>query len=160
MKEVIIHVEDCAYEKLMGMLSLCPQVEVVSEGVAIETREAIDLCVARAIREMRADGAFRLPGDYTYLMIAANEGLAKGMAFFHTPKEYLDYLKELELDGLPGRSTVYDILSKVDGKYPDWIFIDDPKPKEALRRKNIVRMFLSAFFKAKRAMSDGFSDNR
>ena len=30
------------------MLSLCPQVEVVSEGEAIETREAIDLCVARA----------------------------------------------------------------------------------------------------------------
>ena len=109
---------------------------------------------------MRADGVFRLPGDYAYLMMAANEGLAKGMAFFHTPKEYLDYLKELELDGLPGRSTVYDILSKVDGKYPDWIFTDDPKPKEALRRKNIVRMFLSAFFKAKRAMSDGFSDNR
>ena len=61
MKEVLIHVEDCAYEKFMGMLSLCPQVEVVSEGVAIETREAIDLCVARAIREMRADGAFRFP---------------------------------------------------------------------------------------------------
>ena len=71
MKEIIIHVEDSAYEKFMGMLSLCPQVEVVSEGVAIETREAIDLCVARAIREMRADGAFRFPSDYTYLMIAA-----------------------------------------------------------------------------------------
>ena len=103
MKEIIIHVEDSAYEKFMGMLSLCPQVEVVSEGVAIETREAIDLCVARAIREMRADGAFRFPSDYTYLMIAANEGQAKGMSFFHSPKEYLDYLKELELDGLPGR---------------------------------------------------------
>ena len=97
MKEIIIHVEDSAYEKFMGMLSLCPQVEVVSEGVAIETREAIDLCVARAIREMRADGAFRFPSDYTYLMIAANEGQAKGMSFFHSPKEYLDYLKELEL---------------------------------------------------------------
>ena len=160
MKEIIIHVEDSAYEKFMGMLSLCPQVEVVSEGVAIETREAIDLCVARAIREMRADGVFRFPGDYTYLMIAGNEGQAKGMPFFRSPKEFLDYLKELELDGLPGRSTIYDTISKVDGKYPDWTFTDDPKPKEALRRKNIVRLFLSAFLKAKRNLSDGFSDNR
>lgn len=58
MKEVIIHVEDCAYEKLMGMLSLCPQVEVVSEGMAIETREAIDLCVAQGgieTKEYRQD---------------------------------------------------------------------------------------------------------
>jgi hypothetical protein len=93
-------------------------------------------------------------------MIAANEGQAKGMSFFHSPKEYLDYLKELELDGLPGRSTIYDTISKVDGKYPNWTFSDDPKPKEALRRKNIVRLFLSAFFKARRTLSDGISDNR
>ena len=36
-KEVVLLIEDSVYEKFMGMVSLCPQVEVVSEtmdGVA------------------------------------------------------------------------------------------------------------------------------
>jgi hypothetical protein len=160
MKEVLLQIEDSAYVKFMGMVSLCPQVKVLSEGVAIETRGTTDLCVARAIRDLRADGVFRYPCDYTYLMLAANEGLAKGMAFFCSPKDFIDYLKELELDGLPGRSTLYDTLSKVEGKYPDWTFKDNPKPKEVLRRKNVVKLFLSAFGKARRTASDGMSDNR
>ena len=83
MKEVILRIEDSVYEQLMGFIRLCPQVEVVSESRGIETRESIDLCVACAIREMRQNGAFRFPSDYTYIMLASNEGVVKGLRYLH-----------------------------------------------------------------------------
>jgi len=137
-----------------------PEMELVSKICPADTREAINSCVAIAIREMRQYGAFRYPGYYTYIMLAANEGQIKGMPFFYSPQEFVDYLKMLDLDGLPGRSTIYDTISKVSGRYPDWTFNDQPKAAEELRRKNIVKQFLSAFGRARRHLSDGFSENR
>ena len=160
MKEVVLRIDDSVYEQLMGFIRLCPQVEVVSESKGIETRESIDLCVACAIREMRQNGAFRHPSDYTYSMLASNEGVVKGLKYFYSPKEFITYLKDLELDGLPGRSTIYDTIAKTSGHYPDWTFSDGPRDTEAMRRRNIARQFLSAFGRARRRLSDGVSENR
>ena len=157
MRQIILNVEDAAYEQFMGMVALCPQVKVVCDG--IETGDSTDLCIVRAIREMRENGAFRYPSDYTYIMVATNEGMVKGIPFFYSPKEYLDYMKELGLDGLPGRTTLYDTINKMRGRYPDWSFSDSPKTAEILRRKNIVKQFLSAFGRARRGVSDGVSEN-
>ena len=150
MKQVILKIDDSAYEQFMGMVSLCPQVEVVS---VCQNGDK-----ASAIREMRQMQAFRLPSDYVYLMVAMNEGVVKGLPFFYTPKDFLDYMRELNFDGLLGRSTVYDTIAKVQGKYPDWTFSDAPKASEALRRKNLVRLFLSAFVRAQSRKLDGLSD--
>ena len=49
---------------------------------------------------------------------------------------------------------LYDALGKVSGRYPDWTFTDRANPTEQLRRINVVRLFLSAFGKAKRAIPD------
>ena len=143
MKQVILKVDDSAYEQFMGMVSLCPQVEVVSVCQNGDQQLTIDIYVASAIREMRQMQAFRLPSDYP---------------FFYTPKDFLDYMRELNFDGLLGRSTVYDTIAKVQGKYPDWTFSDAPKASEALRRKNLVRLFLSAFVRAQSRKLDGLSD--
>ena len=67
-------------------------------------------------------------------------------------------MREAEFDGLPGRSTVYNTIAKVRGKYPDWTFTDAPKASEALRRKNLIKQFLSAFMRAQSRKSDGLSD--
>lgn len=158
MKQVILKIDDSAYEQFMGMVSLCPQVEVVSVCQSGNQQLTIDIYVASAIREMRQMQAFRLPSDYVYLMVAMNEGVVKGLPFFYTPKDFLDYMRELKFDGLLGRSTVYDTIAKVQGKYPDWTFSDAPKASEALRRKNLVRLFLSAFVRAQSRKLDGSSD--
>ena len=152
MKQVILKIDDSAYEQFMGMVSLCPQVEVVSVCQNGDQQLTIDIYVASAIREMRQMQAFRLPSDYVYLMVAMNEGVVKGLPFFYTPK---DFLEELNFDGLLGRSTVYDTIAKVQGKYPDWTFSDAPKASEALRRKNLVRLF---FVRAQSRKLDGLSD--
>ena len=68
-------------------------------------------------------------------------------------------MRESDFDNLPGRTTIYDTIAKVKGKYPDWTFTDAPKASEALRRKNLIKQFLSAFVKAQSGMLDGLSDD-
>ena len=158
MKQVILKIDDSVYEKFMGMVSLCPQVEVVSVCQTGDQHLTIDVYVASAIREMRLALAFQHPSDYAYLMVAMNESVVKGLPFFYTPKDFLDYMRESNFANLPGRSTIYNTVAKVKGKYPDWTFTDTPKASEALRRKNLVKQFLSAFVRAQSRKLDGSLD--
>ena len=158
MKQVVLRIDDAAFEKFMGMVSLCPMVEVVNVCQSDDKKMTTDTYVASAIREMRQTLAFRSPCDYAYLMVAMNESVVKGLPFFYTPKDFIDYMREAEFDNLPGRSTVYNTIAKVRGKYPDWTFTDAPKASEALRRKNLIKQFLSAFMRAQSRKLDGLSD--
>ncbi len=158
MKQVVLRIDDAAFEKFMGMVSLCPQVEVVNVCDTGDKKLTMDGFVAMAIREMRQRLAFRSPCDYAYLMVAMNQNVVKGLPFFYTPKDFIDYMREADFDNLPGRSTVYNTIAKVKGKYPDWTFTDDPKASEALRRKNLIKQFLSAFVRAQAGKLDGLLD--
>ena len=158
MKQVVLRIDDAAFEKFMGMVSLCPQVEVLNVCESGDKKLTTDTYVASAIREMRQTVAFKNPCDYAYLMVAMNESVIKGLPFFYTPKDFIDYMREADFDNLPGRSTVYNTIAKVKGKYPDWIFTDDPKASEALRRKNLIKQFLSAFVRAQAGKLDGLLD--
>ena len=159
MKQVVLRIDDAAFERFMGMVSLCPQVEVLNVCQTGDKKQTIDAYVASAIREMRQTLAFRYPCDYAYLMVAMNESVVKGLPFFYTPKDFIEYMREAEFDHLPGRTTIYDTIAKVQGKYPDWTFTDAPKSSEALRRKNIIKQFLSAFMRAQTEKLDGLLDD-
>jgi hypothetical protein len=159
MKQVVLRIDDAAFERFMGMVSLCPQVEVLNVCQTGDKKQTIDAYVATAIREMRQRLAFRSSCDYAYLMVAMNESVVKGLPFFYTPKDFIEYMREAEFDHLPGRSTVYNTIAKVRGRYPDWTFTDAPKASEALRRKNIIKQFLSAFMRAQTEKLDGLLDD-
>ena len=158
MKQVVLRIDDAAFEKFMGMMSLCPMVEVLNVCDTGNKKQTIDCYVASAIREMRQALAFKNPCDYAYLMVAMNESVVKGLPFFYTPKDFIDYMREADFDNLPGRSTVYNTIAKVKGRYPDWTFTDAPKASEALRRKNLIKQFLSAFVRAQAGKLDGLLD--
>ena len=100
MKQVVLRIDDAAFEKFMGMVSLCPQVEVVNVCDTGDKKLTMDSCVASAIREMRQRLAFRSPCDYAYLMVAMNESVVKGLPFFYTPKDFIDYMREADFDNL------------------------------------------------------------
>lgn len=158
MKQIVIEIEDEAYEPFMGMLRLCPAIKVVGTSMVVETRDVIDRCVALAIKKLREDRVFKHPGDYTYIMRGANEGVIKGMGFFYYPSEFLTYLREIGIDKLPGRNTLYDGITRTFGKFPEWTFSDHPSADEVMRRKNVLKRFLSAYTKIKLNVSDAFSD--
>lgn len=105
MKQIVIEIEDEAYEPFVGMLRLCPAIKVVGTSMVVETRDVIDRCVALAIKKLREDG-----------------------------------------------------ITRTFGKFPEWTFSDHPSADEVMRRKNVLKRFLSAYTKIKLNVSDAFSD--
>ena len=160
MKEILLRIEDSAYEQFMGLVQLCPMVELIGTGNCIETQDVIDKSFARAIIELRDRKVFKTSADYTYIMKAANDGAIYHTLFFLTPTEFIAYLEALGLKNLISRSTLYNTKDAIKGKYPDWTFMDSDvvSQYEILRRKNIVVQFLSAFSKARRRLLDARLD--
>ena len=159
MTEILIRVDDSAFDQFLNFIALCPKVEVVSTNVVAETKALQDKCFLEAISELRQDKAFRTKGDYGYIMLAVNDEAIKGL-FFYSPLDFVNYLKELGFDQLPVISTLYNTSNKVSGRYPDWEFTDHPDNKEKLRRNNIVVRFVSAFNRAKRRLLEGNLENQ
>ena len=158
MKEIMLRIEDPAFEKVMGFLSLCPEIQIVKTSDSIDTMDAVDRCFASAIREMRERKVFKSPADYAYIMQVTLEDKVARYNLFAKPDEFIDYLHQLSLDCLPGRTTLYNALGKITGRYPLWEFAEDLKHVEVLRRRNIAAQFLSAFMRHQRRLSDGISD--
>lgn len=160
MKEILLRIEDSAYEQFMGLVQLCPMVELIGTGDCIETQDVIDKSFACAIIELRDRKVFKTSADYTYIMKAANDGAIHHTLFYYSPSEFISYLEALGLMNLTGRSTLYNNKDCISGKYPNWTFSDSDRISqyEILRRKNIVVQFLSAFLKEKRRLSDATLD--
>ena len=159
MKTVVLRIEDSAFDYFKAFVHLCPSIEMVEEYSELEVRKAFDICMSEAICTLRHNKVLRKPSDYTYIMQVVNDKKIADAPYFLTPNAFLGYLAELGLDKLPGRTTVYDTKKVISGEYPAWTF-NDPQVDdiEALRRNNVARQFLSAFFKAQRRLSDGISD--
>jgi hypothetical protein len=158
-KIVVLSVDASAYDRVMGMIGLCNGIEVMETGDMVENRSLNDICVAEAIAELRNDKrVYKRPSDLAYVMLGVNDGAVKGLDLYLKPDDYLGYLVQLGIKGLPSRSTLYNKMNTTIGKYPEWTFVDNVKPKEALRRKNNVSRFSSAYIRAKRRILDSILD--
>lgn len=152
MRQIVLNLDDEAFEPFMGMLGLCPQVEVVEECEIADVLNNRDLCMKQAIETLRTNRVFRHMYDYTWIMLALNDGVLEDYDGFKSPQAFLDYLYEIGIEGLPSRITLFIAYSKTLDSYPDWTFIDVKNASEALRRKNVVKQFLSAYGAAKRGV--------
>ena len=160
MKTVVLRIEDSALENFKALIHLCPSIEIAEEYSELEVRKDFDICMSQAICMLRNNKVLRKPSDYTYIMQVVNDKEIVGSPYFMTPDSFLGYLKDLGFDDLPGRTTIYDTKKVICGKYPNWSFKDPQVDDiETLRRNNVARQFLSAFFKAQRTLSDRISDN-
>lgn len=124
-----------------------PEVEIVEREELSPDGDGLgdmDRRVAYAIEVLKHNGALRNPYDYTWIMVAIGDGAVKGMGAFRSPQSFMDYLYGIGVVHVPSRSTLSAWYGRVLGKYPEWEFIDTQDPQEILRRKNVVRQFLSA----------------
>lgn len=159
MKTVVLQIEDSAIENFKAFIRLCPLIEIVEEYSELEVRKSFDICMTEAVKALRQNKVLRKPSDYTYIMQVVNEKHIADAPYFYTPTMFLDYLKNLGFNNLPGRTTIYDTKNVISGEYPKWVFNDSQvNDIETLRRNNVAKQFLSAFFKAQRALSDGISE--
>ena len=152
MKRIIIEVEDSAYEPVVAMLKLCNGVKIVSVQECIDVIDDRDACMRYAINTLRHNKVFRRHYDYSWIMQAINDGVLEDYEEFESAQTFINYLCEIGIDGLPDRSTISRARSNIYNSFPDWKFIGLKNPSEILRRKNVVKQFLSAFGEAKRAI--------
>ena len=150
MRQIILNVEDAAYEKFMGMVDICPDLTVWRTDDCVDIKDAVDQCFASAIEQMVENNTFKSMSDYTYIMQVVLEDHLKCGTLFTNPDEFISYLKILGIEKLPSRSSLYRVGDTILGTYPNWTFTDLPTHFEELRRRNIARQFLSAFNRAKR----------
>ena len=151
MKQIVIEIEDEVYESFLSMLNLCPAIRVVSEVEIADTLAGRDVCMREAICILRGNNVFRHYYDYAWIMMAINDGVIDEFEAFQSPQKFLDYLYEIGIDKLPTRYTISLACSKTIERYPDWVFVNVNDANESLRRKNVVKQFLSAYGAAKRA---------
>lgn len=158
MKHVLFAVEDDCFDKFMGLGEICPGVEVLAVNEVAETRTTVDLCVAMAINELCDRHVLRRAYDYTYIMLVINQENLDRHLFFASPQDYIGYLAMLDVDRIPGKTSIYDMISCTRGEYPNWQFSDRSDNVETLRRNNVAKQFLSAYYRARRAILEGFSE--
>ena len=143
MKEIVVRVDDTAFERLMGMLSLCPSVEVVEVNEsAVLSSGPLAIRIRHAIVQLREERLLRRMYDYAWLKVAMDSD--DDLPSFESAQKYIDYLGgELQLDGLPSESSVSKMMDAARGQLFNWTFSDTSDAQETTRRNNIVKRFFN-----------------
>jgi len=160
MKQIVIEIEDEAYEPFMGMMRLCPAAKVVCTSDVADMSGMRDRCMAMAIAELQQRIVIRFASDYTFIMMLVNQGEVEKKLFYASPLDFIAYLRQIGSSDIPGKSRLYEMVGLTSGKYPEWTFADHPGAGETLRRNNVARQFLSAYIRAKRALAEGLAEKK
>ena len=145
MKQIVVIIQDSAYDCLVGMLNLCQQVEVVSTEELQGALSDVDECFAKAIKVLQDERVIRNQYDYAFIYMAIQEGVISGMEPFYSIPSFTKYLKVMRIDNPPARSSINNIVTKTQGEFPDWIYDEPIDPNEERRRRSIVFRFSSTF---------------
>lgn len=151
MTRIVLDVQEDISKTVVDMLQLCSGVEIVNVGEEeLASEEQVAACVAQAIAELRADKIAFRSYDFTWILVAMNQYVVEDIEGFRSPQAFVDYLRLAGVEDLPYRTSLH--INNVEGIFPDWQFVDTEEPQEVLRRINIVKRFLSAYRRAKRAL--------
>ena len=150
MKEITLRVPDTMARMIEDWTNYVPEMELVRMVDNMMSEDVRDLCTRCALDELIDEKAIRRPRDYAWIMLAMNQGVIDDFDGFCSHQDYIDYLKEIGIGTAPSRTTLFNIENNTLGDYPEWTFLDEPSPNESLRRKNLVKLFLSAYRRAKR----------
>ena len=149
MKEITFRVPDTMVSLLEEWVKHIPEMEIVSlEKSGVYEVDEVNRRMTIALNLMKQVGVIRYGYDYTWIMVAINDGAIKGLGAFKSPQSFMDYLRNLGVENVPSRTTLSTWFGKVFGSYPNWEFTDTEDPQEILRRKNVVRQLISVLNKA------------
>ena len=144
MKQVVLRIDDAAFEKFMGMVSLCPQVEIVDvDESAVPTQGQLAVRIREAIMQLRAERLLRRKFDYAWLKVAMDS--TDDLPSFESAQRYLDYMRdELMLDDLPCESSISKMMDMARGQLFYWTFSEH----QATPRNHTQKQHREAFFRA------------
>ena len=158
MRQIVLNLDDEAFEPVMGVLKLSDKVEIVCETDVADSRKMVDTCMARAVRELQEREVIKHSSDHTFIMLLANQGLVDKHLFFSTPLDYIKYLKEIGVEDIPSKTRLYLMQSYTRNQYPEWTFADCQDAGERLRRNNVARQFLSAYIRHRIAIAERYAE--
>lgn len=159
MKEITLRVPEALAPELEALAKKLAQVMETEEEDVLLTIDEQDQCVAEAIRVLQRDKVIRSSRDFAWIMTLMNQQVLDDFEVYFTAISFIDYLKSLNVENRPGKSSLYDNCSLVLNDFPEWEFADEPNHNEVVRRRNVGKRFLSAYIRAKRCISEGISEN-
>ena len=159
MKEITLRVPEALAPELEALAKKLAQVMETEEEDVLLTIDEQDQCVAEAIRELQRDKVIRSPRDFAWIMTLMNQQVLDDFEVYYTAIAFIRYLQSLDIEGCPGKTSLYDNCSLVLNNFPEWEFADEPNHDEVVRRRNVGKRFLSAYIRAKRCLSEGISEN-
>ena len=107
MTELIIRVPDDMAQMIEFWVERIPEMEIVSRQDSTEYGlDEMNRRMACALSTLLANGAIRFNYDYTWIMVAINDGAINGLGGFRSPQRFMDYLKELGMEHVPSRTTL------------------------------------------------------
>ena len=138
-------------EKLAGMVN-------DNANESFLTMEEFDWCVAAAIRTLKNERLIRSSRDYAWIMKLLNEQYLDDFEQYYTGLSFIEYLNLIGVKDRPSKSAIYNNYAIIIGEFPKWEFSDEPEHSEAVRRINVGKRFINAYMRAKKAVSEGFSE--
>lgn len=89
--------------------------------------------------------------DFAWLYAAVQHKLLKDVEAFHSVESFRQHLINIVIKNIPSNSAITGKYSSLQNKYPDWKFTDKHgrDANERQRRINVVKRFLSLYYKGK-----------
>lgn len=89
--------------------------------------------------------------DFAWLYAAVQHKLLKGIEAFHSVDSFRQHLINIGIKNVPSNSAITGKYGCVQQRFPDWKFTDKRgrDTTEAQRRINVVKRFLSLYYKGK-----------
>jgi hypothetical protein len=110
--------------------------------------ERLDFAIRRVDSE---EGLLVNRYDFAWLYAAIQYELLKGIKAFYSVESFRQYLIIIGIKNIPSNSSITGKYSCLQCKYPNWKFTDKRGrcTTEEQRRINVVKRFLSLYYKGK-----------
>ena len=158
MKEITLRVPEEVAPHIEALAKRMPEVEIERTVEIQDANSIYDLAFRSAIDELRHLKVLKQPRDFAWIMMGIEQDLENDLCSFTSTRSFIAYMSIIGVWGLPSNTTLYNATKLVTGVYPEWIFLDDVDVSEERRRKEVFQLFLVAFRKARRRISEHINE--
>lgn len=158
MVELTLRVPEEVAPHIEALAKRMPEVEIEKSVEIPDANSIYDLAFKSAIGELIYLKVLKQPRDYAWIMMGIEQDLENDLCSFTSTRSFIAYMSIIGIGGLPSNTTLYNATKLVTGVYPEWVFLDDVDMSEERRRKEVFQLFLVAFRKARRRISEHINE--
>ena len=154
MVELTLRVPEEMAQHIEALAKRMPEVEIERTVEIQDANSIYDLAFRSAIDELRYLKVLKQPRDYAWIMVGIEQDLDNDLCSFTSTRSFIAYMNIIGIRDVPSNTALFNATKLVAGVYPEWVFLDDADVSEQRRRKEVFQLFLVAFRKARRRISE------